>query len=595
MMRFAVLPLLLALVIAPESGVGGSSAGAQSTAGEGADSPSGQTLTLRQWQAPSLLVPYLSEGNKDVEAASISLEPLANYGPDGGLVPRLAATIPSRANGGISDDGRSIIWTIKDGVRWSDGSPMTAEDVVFSWKYCVAHGSGCQRRDVFDDVVAIEALDSRRVNIQFAQPKPYPYTAFVGAGMPIISQRQFADCLGVVARSCAEEQLPLGTGPYRITDFLVNQDVTYVRNPFFHGPQPYFDRVILKGGGTALDGARAVLGHGTADYSWNVQADPQLLRQLEDLGLGRLAVAFGGLVERIFMNQTNPDPALGEQRSEYNNGENPHPFLTFPPIVQAMSMAIDRQIIAEKLYGFAGQPECNVIAAPPDYVSITKDTCLVQDIAGANALLDHHGVVDHDGDGIREYGDAALHITFQTSDNAVRKDTHSLIRDWWRQIGISTDLIQHEASVFFGGDPVLQKGQSYVRFFADVQMFADSTTVDPEQFLSGKLCSAIPKSENRWTGSNTSRACNEDYDVLFSKLRQTPLGAERQQLVKQLNDLVLQSGYEIPLVHRGDASAVANTLQGFEPNPWDTQFWNIAQWSRLDTSDQDQGKSLGVQ
>ena len=597
MKSFAALSLLLALATATGSSVsrGAMAQTRMTNGGESTDSSSGgNTLTLHYWQAPSLLVPYLSDGDKDAEAASLTLEPLANYGPDGQLVPRLVTVIPTRANGGISADGRTITWNLKKGVRWSDGTPMTAEDVVFTWKYCTAHDSGCQRRDDFNNVATIKAVDPHQVRIEFIQPQAYPYSVFTGAAMPILSQRQFGDCLGVVARACAEERLPLGTGPYSVTEFTANQDVTYVKNPFFHDPQPYFDDVLLKGGGTALDGARAVLEDGTADYGWNVQAGHQALREMEVQGPGRLAVAFGSLVERIYINQTNPNQGLDEQRSEYNDGQNPHPFLTFPPIVQAMSMAIDRKMIADELYGFAGRPECNVIAAPPDYVSTTNDTCLIQDIAGANALLNAHGVVDHDGDGIRDYQDIPLHITFQTSANAVRETTYNLLQGWWQQIGISTDLIQHDASIFFGGDPVLQKGQTYVRFFADAQMFAKLTGIDPEQSLSDRLCSTIPESGNRWTGGNTSRACNENYDALFEQLRTKPIGSQRQQLVKQLNDLVIQQGYEIPLINRGITSVVAKSLQGFEANPWDSQLWNIAQWFRVEPSDRDQGKPLGI-
>ena len=583
MKPFAALSLLLALATSMGSSVsGGAMAQTRTTnGGESTDSSSRNTLTLRYWQAPSVLIPYLSAGTKDWEASSPSLEPLAIHGPDGDLIPRLATTIPTLANGGVSPDGRTITWTIKDNVRWSDGSPMTAEDVIFTWKYCLAPGSGCRARNSFNDVETVEALDSHTVKIKFTQPKPYPYGVFVGSTMPIISQDQFADCLGVIARSCAEERLPLGTGPYRITDFTIGEDVAYVKNPFFRGAEPYFDQVLLKGGGTSLEGAQAVLSDGTADYSWNVQEDPQVLKELEDLNMGRLIVAFGSTVERIFMNQTNPNPTLGQQRSEYNNGENPHPFLTFTPITQALSMAVDRQILAEQLYGFAGKPVCNIIIGPSDYVSTANDACLGQDIAGANALLDANGVVDNDGDGIREYGDVPLHITFQTSDNPVRKVTHDLLQEWWGKIGISTDLTLHRADVFFGGDPALQKGQTYARFFADAQMFSESTTIDPEQFLSGHVCSSIPTSENRWSGSNVSRMCNEDYDRLLLKLRQAPLGPERQQLVKQLNDIIVQNGYVIPLVSRSLPSAVANTLQGFVANPWDSQLWNIDQWSRL--------------
>ena len=596
MKRCSPLPLLLAMALCSGSGAGGTRVQAQVAEGAEPGRPSSErVLTLRYWQAPTLLVPYLSNGDKEAEAASLGLEPLASYRPDGSLAPRLAAAIPTRANGGISADGSAVTWTLKEGVRWSDGSAMTAEDVVFTWKYCLAHGSGCQRRHVFDDVVSVEALDAGRVQIRFAQPKPYPYAVFTGARMPIVSRRQFGDCLGVVARSCAEERLPLTTGPYRIVDFTANESVSYARNSFFHGERPYFEQVHLEGGGTALDGATAVLQEGTADYGWNLQAEPQVLQELEAQGMGRLAVAFGGYVERIYVNQTNASPALGERRSSYDNGENPHPFLTFAPIAQAMSMAVDRQAIAEQLYGMQGRPECNVVAAPPHYVSTTNDACLIQDIDGANALLDAHGVVDNDQDGIRDYRGTPLRITLQTTSNTVRETTQNMIHGWWQQIGIATELVQRNADVFFGGDPVLQEGETYHRFFADAQMFTRAAEVDPENLLSDVTCEAMPERENQWTGGNISRACNSEYDALFAQLRQTPPGPERQQLVKQLNDLVVRNGYEIPLINRGITSAVAHTLQGFEANPWDSQLWNVAQWSRLESSGQDQGDPLGVE
>ena len=88
-------------------------------------------------------------------------------------------------------------------------------------------------------------------------------------------------------------------------------------------------------------------------------------------------------------------PALGDDRSEYLDGQNPHPFLTFTPIPQAMSMSIDRGLISEQLYGFAGEPTCNVIAGPPNYVSTANDRCLTQDIEGADRLLDDNGVLGH--------------------------------------------------------------------------------------------------------------------------------------------------------------------------------------------------------
>ena len=542
----------------------------------------GEVLTIRYWQAPTLPMPYLSRGDKDADAAAITLEPLANYDPDGNLAPKLATEIPSVENGGVSQDMRSITWRLREGLKWSDGSDMTADDVAFTWRYCADAQTGCASIDSFEGVASVTAEDNHTITIAFDAPTPYPYGVFVGATMPIISRAQFADCAGAAARTAACNEVnaaPLGTGPYRIVEFTAGEGAVYERNPFYRGDAPHFDRVVLQGGGDATDAARAALVTGEADFAWNLQIEPEALRDMEANGLGTAHTAFASQVERIVVNQTNPDPELGDDRSEYLDGTNPHPFLTFAPIPQAMSMAIDRAAIAERLYGFAGMPTCNIVAAPARYASAANDDCLTQDIAAAKALLDANGVVDTDGDLVREYNGVPLRITYQTTANTIRQETQTLIRSWWRQIGIDADLVQHDAGVFFGGDP-LQEDSSYLRFFADVQMYTDNSGVDPQRGLRAGLCDSIETRANAWASGNNARACNAEFDALFAELERTSPGAERDALVKRLNDIIVQNYYQIPLVNRGIVSATLNTLKGVRFNAWDSQLWNIAEWHR---------------
>ena len=543
--------------------------------------PPEKVLTILYWQAPSLPGSYLSAGTKDRDAGAITLEPLAQYNPEGDLLPVLASEIPTIENSGIAADLMSITWTLKEGLMWSDGSDMTADDAVFTWLYCTHEDTGCTGEDAFSGIASVEAPDALTVRITFDTPTPYPYNAFVGSGVPIISSAQFADCVGAAATTCTEQNIgPLGTGAYRIVSFAIEEEAVYERNPFYRGEAPYFDRVVLTGGGDAASAASVVLETGSADYAWNVQVTPETLAMLEAGGLGTVVTAYSSLVERIVLNQTNPDPALGDSRSEYLDGANPHPFLTFAPIRQAMSMAIDRGLLAERLYGSAGQPTCNLITGPARYVSTANDACLTQDIAAANTLLDDNGVLDSDDDGIREYNGKPLTITYQTTANAVRQDTQALIQGWWSQIGIETELIQHDAGVFFGGDPVEDAVASYRRFFADVQMYANSPDIDPQQYLSALRCSHISTVDNNWADGNVARACNTAYDTLFDRLAETTDELERIPLIKQLNDTLVQSYYEIPLINRGFVSAYANTLEGVRINAWDTELWNIAEWRR---------------
>ena len=353
-------------------------------------------LTIHYWQAPSVPSPYLSGGNKDTDAAAVTLEPLAKYDPEGNIVPALAAEIPTIENGGVSRDLMSITWKLKEGLKWSDGTDVTAEDVSFTWLYCDHEETGCTSESSFDGIASVQALDDLTVQIKFVAPTPYPYQAFVGSGTPIISSVQFADCIGAAASTCLEQNYaPLGTGPYRITNFQPNDRIAYERNPHYHGTAPYFDHVILKSGGNATAAARSVLETGDVDYAWNVQVEPETLTRMQEAGLGQLVVAYTSLVERIVLNQTNPDRDLGDNRSEYLDGKNPHPFLTFKPIRQAMSMAIDRDHLAKELYGFAGEATCNLITGPQTYVSNANDACLPQDIEGAKRLLDENKRARH--------------------------------------------------------------------------------------------------------------------------------------------------------------------------------------------------------
>ena len=539
-----------------------------------------KVLTLQYWQAATLPSSYLASGYKDTDAAALTLEPLANHDPDGNLTPRLAEDIPTVENGGVSADLTSITWRLREDLKWSDGSDLTVNDVIFTWSYCTDEATGCVAEDAFLGVENIVAVDDRTVRIEFDGPTPYPYNAFVGQSAPVISEAQFRNCVGVAASGCDEQnRKPLGSGPFHIVEFIPEERAEYERNPHYWGDEPYFDRVVILGGGDAEAAARAALETGEIDYAWNLQIAPETLASLEALDVGTVVAAFAGDTERLVLNQTNVDPALGDNRSEYLDGSNPHPFLSFLPIRQAMSMAIDRQRISEELYGFSGKPVCDMIVAPARYAVAATSSCLTQDIAGARRLLDENGVFDSDGDGVREYNGVPLRVTYQTTVNPVRQDTQAMIKAWWEEIGIETTLVQHDAAVFFGGDPSEEEA-SYRRFLADVQMYTTGTGIDPALSLESLGCEHIQARENNWADGNNSRGCNLEYDALLPSLGGLPIGAERDALVKQLNSAYVQSHFEIFLVGRGLVSAHANSLKGVRMNAWDSELWNIAEWRR---------------
>ncbi|QPC80649.1 peptide ABC transporter substrate-binding protein [Phototrophicus methaneseepsis] len=546
----------------------------------------GNTLNILYWQAVSILNPYLSGGTKDLEAASLILEPLAWFGPEGELVPALAADIPTLENGGISEDSTQITWTLKEGIVWSDGTPFTASDVVFTWEYCTNPETGCSGLSFYDGVTEVVAVDDLTVQVTFEAPQPYPYLPFVSYSAPILQEAQFAECTGAAAATCTDQNFgPIGTGPFMVETFLPNDVVEFVANPNFRGAaegKPYFQRVVFKGGGDAESAARAVLETGEMDYAWNLQISPEILNSMEAAGMGQVIVGFAGSLERILLNQTNASSDLPEGvRSTNVDGSNPHPFLTNPVISHAMSMAIDRTIISEQLYGPGGQALCNVVSGPPRNVSPNNDDCLTQDIEGANAMLDEAGIVDSDGDGIREYEGTPLSVLYQTSTNAVRQSTQALIKQWWSEIGIETELRNIDSSVFFGGDP--SSPDTYQKFYADVEMFTSGTNgPDAQSFLVRWICGEFPGPENGWLGRNVPRHCDPEYDALYEELTAESDPERRSELTIQLNDILIENGAIIPLIYRADVSAVSNTIEGIQMNGWDTELWNIEDWTRAE-------------
>lgn len=532
------------------------------------------------WQAPSILNPFLSGGTKDTEASSIIVEPLARYNASGELVPWLVDEIPTVENGGVTEDLTQITWKITEGLTWSDGTPFTSEDVKFTYEYCTHPEGGCAQLTKFGGISTVETPDERTVVVTFEEPQPVPYTAFVGNESPILQKAQFENCVGAAASTCTEQNFnPIGTGPFVVDEFKPNDVISLSANPNYRDPdKPAFATVTLKGGGDAAAAGTAVMETGEFDYAWNLQLAPDVIAEMEAGGQGVAVAGFGPLMERIMLNNTNPDPNLGpDERSVVR----PHPYLSDPAVYKALSMAIDRNLLVEIGYGQAGRVTCSWVPAPETFAWTDAEGCDVQDIEGAKAMLEEAGWVDSNGDGIREKDGVELRMLYQTSTNAVRQDFQALIKDWWEQIGFEVELRNVDSSVFFGGDP--GSPDTFQKFYADVEMYANTFNgTDPQAYLGNGLCDKAPRPETQWQGENISRFCDEEYDALHTELTKTADPAERQRIGRELSKMAFERGSMIPLVHRGRLSAHSNTLGGVDLNVWDSELWNVADWYRMD-------------
>jgi peptide/nickel transport system substrate-binding protein len=537
-------------------------------------------LRLTFPQAVSTLNGYLSGGTKDLLAGGMVIEPLAGFDTSGTIFPRLVTEIPSRENGGIAEDLTSVTWKLIPGLLWSDGTPFTAADVVFTAEYCMHPEGGCAQGSKFAGVASVEAVDDLTVKVTFQGPQPNPFTAFVGYQSPILQKAQFEACLGAAAPTCTEQNsFPVGTGPFRVTGFTVNDTVQLEANPNYRDPaKPAFATAMIKGGGDAMGSARSVMETGEFDYAWNTQIPPDAQTAMLAAGKGQFVVAFGSLVERIEMNLTDPSPDLPE--GERSTVKHPHPILSDANVRRALSMAIDRQTLVEVGYGAGGKPTCNLVPAPEIFAS-DNTGCLTQDIEGAKALLDQAGWVPG-ADGIREKDGRRLSLVYQTSVNPIRQDFQALIKSWWAELGVETELKSIDAGVFFGGDP--GSPDTFQKFYADVEMYANNFEGnDPQVYLANYLCANIPGPDSQWQGENINRFCDPAFDALVAELAATTELEKRTEIAKKLNDMLTKDSMVIvPLVHRGTLSAHANTLGGVAINAWDNEMWNTQDWVRVE-------------
>jgi peptide/nickel transport system substrate-binding protein len=544
-------------------------------------------LRLLFWQAPTTTNPHLSIGIKDLSASRIVYEPLASFDADGGLIPLLAAEIPSFENGGVAADGRSVTWKLKPNLKWADGAPFTADDVLFTFEYASSANVGATSRATYRIVSNVEVIDDLTVKVHFKDVNPAWALPFVGVNGMIIPRHLFGKYAGANAQDAPENLKGIGTGAYRVVRFteedilIIGEDVVstikivYEPNPFFRElDKPCFKRVALQGGGDALTAAKAVFRDGVVDYGYNLQVPVDILQELEAQGKGTLIAPPTAKTERIMINFSDPNRETGD--GERSSVEFPHPVLTDKRVRQAISLGIDRKAIS-KLYGKMGRVATNMLISPARYHS--PNTTWEFNLEKAASILDQAGWIDTDGDGVREKNEVRLSLVFQTSVNSVRQKTQQIIKNALESIGFEVELKIIDASIFFG--PVRDNTSTRRHFYADLEEFTfNNKSPDPGAYMRAWTCGAIAQKANNWSAPNWSRYCNPEFDVLYEQSTTELDSQKRRRLIVQMNDFLINDFAVIPLVERSSAFGISNDLVGVELTPWDVDVWNIKDWRR---------------
>ncbi len=532
----------------------------------------GGPLKILYWQASTLLNPHFAAGTTNQDAARVFYEPLAGWASDGTLHPILAAEIPSIENGGLAQDGRSVTWKLKRGVKWHDGQDFSADDVVFNWEYARSPAVAAVTSGSYRDVNVVK-VDDHTVRVEFAQPTPFWADAFVAATGQMIPKHLFGNFAGANSRDAPANLRPVGTGPYRFVSFAPGDLLRAELNPNYHmNNRPFFDTLEIKGGGDAVSAARAVLQTGDFDYAWNMQVEDEILKRLEAAGRGRVNIVEGGGIEFVQLNATDPNREIDGERSHISTQ---HPAFRDPAVREAMALLIDRNALEQFIYGRGGPATANFLNNPPRFRS--PNMRWEFSIQKANEILDRAGWA-RGRDGIRAKDGVRLRFVYQTSVNAPRQRTQAIYKQAAQRAGIDLELKSVVASVFFSSD--VANPDTYTKFYADVQMYTTTMPqADPERFMNQYVSWEISSKANSWQGRNIVRWRSEEYDRIFRAAQSELDPVKRAAMFIQLNDLVVGSNHIIPLVSRPTVSASLNNLRHVL-SAWDGTLWLLGDWWR---------------
>jgi len=530
----------------------------------------GGTLKLLWWQSPTLLNPHFAVGTKDQDGSFLFYEPLAVWDANANLIPKLAAEIPSMANGGLSADGKSVVWKLKQGVKWHDGQPFTADDVVFNWQFASDPATAAVTSGIYNDL-KVEKIDDYTVRILFNKPTPFWANPFVGAYGMIIPKHVFEPFIGAKSRQAPANLAPVGTGPYKFKEFHPGDLVTGVINPDYHEPsRPYFDAVEMKGGGDASSAARAVLQTGEYDYSWNLQVADTVLKQFEEGGKGRIALTYGSSIEHIQLNTTDPNKEVDGERSSIKTE---HPTLGDPAVRQALKLLVDRESVEKYIYGRTATTTGNYINGPSQFVS--KGTSWEFNVAKAIDILEKAGWKPGP-DGIRAKDGKKLNYVFQTSINQPRQQTQEIVKAACKKAGIGIEIKAVLASVYFSSD--VGNPDTYTKFYADLQMYTTQPgRPDPGWWMQSYLSDQVASKANKWQGRNITRWRNPEYDKLWNTSESELDPVKRAAMLIKLNDMVIDDVAVIPVIFRYGVSAAVKNLHT-SLTGWDNDTSDLANW-----------------
>ncbi len=512
----------------------------------------------------------ISDSGYDALAMHLALLGLTEIDPSGTVYPVLAASLPTQENGGVTmnDDGSmDVTWTLRNDVTWADGTPVTTDDVLFTYQAIIDPNTGTWIPGI-DLVTGVDKVDDQKFVVHFSSVYPSYLTLF-GGRQVVIWPKHFCDASqGFQNWDCARQ--PLSDGPYVLKEWVTGDHLSFTRNPkYYEAGKPNIDSIVIK---IVPDATvrETMLRQDDADIlMW---ATEQVADDLKNDANVKVSISPSNrFVMRLFINLA--------KKGTTDAKAHPNPLFSDVRVRQAIRSAIDVDTITGSVWhGYASPVWTEFFRPPYDKCSIARPKF---DPEAAKALLDQAGWVVG-SDGIRECKGCktakdGTKFSFELLTYSEYGEplilTQQLIAEQLRNVGIEATLSQMQGSVMWAD--TASNGIEQTGNF-DIDLYDDGYAGnDPTDFLYQYYYSSSATPDNGW---NIGRWVNPEMDGLIDSAYTLDEGA-RQTAFCQMAQTLDQELPQILLFSTLNADAYSTRVDNVQANVNNVVSWNAADWT----------------
>ncbi len=533
------------------------------TVSVGTPSAGGQTksVTLFLFEEPDSL--NLNYSGMWVSALLIDLLNPGLWAWDDQLEPvlEMAEQFPSKENGLISADNKTIRVPLNSQANWSDGVPVTAHDFVFTYQMIVdSNNLNTQTTWPYADYIeSVTAADDKTLVIQLQEPFAAWSTTLFNFVLPQHVLEPVYKEKGSIDDAAWNRQPAVVNGAFTLREWQAGSHLVLEANPAYWRGRPKIDRIEAK---VVPDDAVQMAAIKTGETDIGLFLSYADIPKIQELDTVDLIKVFSGYNEVVFFNL---NPAGGAIKAG-------HPALQDVRVRQAIVQAIDRQGLCQKLlYGGTYPPKTKwegMSFADPNAALLPFDP------DKARLLLDQAGWVDSNQNGTRDKDGVELVLVYSTTEGReVREQTQVVVQQYLAQVGIGIEIKNYSYDTIwssFGEDGPLATGNY------DLAMWSDTPLAFPDPSEPQWLCDEIP-TQDAPDGSNWYGICDAELDALIRAQEVEMDESKRIELFHQISRLLNDQVYWIGMWHDSDLWTVNHRLKNVRISGVDP-FWNAYEW-----------------